>query len=44
MDTIKKLKFFKYDNPLKTELEYMEKYKYFKEMYGSGELRYFVQK
>ena len=40
----KKLKFFKYDNPLKTELEYMEKYKYFKEMYGSGELRYFVQK
>lgn len=40
----KKLKFFKYNNPLKTELEYLKKYKYFKEMYGSGELRYFVQK
>ena len=40
----KKLKFFKYENALKTELEYMKDYKYFKEMYGSGELRYFVQK
>ena len=40
----KKLQFKKYENPIKTELEYLNKYKYFKEMYGSGELRYFIKK
>ncbi len=40
----KKLKFIKYKNPIKTELEYMNNYRYFKEMYGSGELRYFITK
>ncbi len=40
----KKLEFIKYKNPIKTELEYMNNYQYFKEMYGSGELRYFIKK
>ena len=40
----KKINFFKYENALKTELEYMKNYKFFKLMYGNGELRYFVEK
>ena len=37
--------FKKYTNAKKTELEYREKKdKFFKEMYGSGELRYTIQK
>ena len=40
----KKLTFLKYENSIKTELEHMKNYKYFKQMYGSGELRYFVKK
>lgn len=40
----KKIDFFKYENALKTELEYMKNYKFFKLMYGNGELRYFVKK
>lgn len=40
----KKLKFFKYKNALPYELESMQSHKNFKFLYGSGELRYFVQK
>ena len=40
-----KIEFRKYNNGKKTELEYMEKKeKYFKEFFGSGELRYIIKK
>ena len=40
----KKLKFVKYKNPLSIELEYAQNYKFFKQIYGDGELRYFITK
>ena len=40
-----KIEFKKYNKGKKTELEYMEKKeKYFKEIFGSGELRYIIKK